>query len=137
MPEVSGLLEAAIYVDDLDRSVEFYQELLDFTLILQSDRGCALSVADEQVLVILKKGKSRQARVTPGGTIPATEGEGTLHVAFSIATDDLEEWKEWLEENGVEIESTVQWARGGQSLYFRDPDNHVVELVTPGCWTIY
>jgi len=137
MPEVSGLLEAAIYVDDLDRSVEFYQQILDFTLILQSNRGCALSVADQQVLVILKKGKSKQARATPGGTIPATEGEGTLHVAFSIATDDLEEWKEWLEENDVEIESTVKWARGGQSLYFRDPDDHVVELVTPGCWTIY
>ena len=27
--------------------------------------------------------------------------------------------------------------RGGHSVYFRDPDGHLIELVTPGCWQIY
>src|SRR6266702_2021059 len=27
--------------------------------------------------------------------------------------------------------------RGGSSIYFRDPDNHSVELATPGLWSIY
>ncbi len=26
---------------------------------------------------------------------------------------------------------------GGTSLYFRDPDGHLLELVTPGIWSIY
>ena len=29
------------------------------------------------------------------------------------------------------------WERGGRSLYFRDPDQHLLELATPGTWPIY
>jgi hypothetical protein len=36
-----------------------------------------------------------------------------------------------LGERGVEIESAVHWARGGTSVYFRDPDNNLLELATP------
>jgi catechol 2,3-dioxygenase-like lactoylglutathione lyase family enzyme len=31
----------------------------------------------------------------------------------------------------------MAWPRGGTSLYFRDPDGHLVELATPGLWSIY
>jgi catechol 2,3-dioxygenase-like lactoylglutathione lyase family enzyme len=31
----------------------------------------------------------------------------------------------------------MEWPRGGTSLYFRDPDGHLVELATPGLWSIY
>jgi len=27
--------------------------------------------------------------------------------------------------------------RGGTSLYFRDPNGHMLELATPGLWSIY
>ncbi|PYU59508.1 MAG: glyoxalase, partial [Acidobacteria bacterium] len=29
------------------------------------------------------------------------------------------------------------WELGGWSLYFRDPDRHLIELATPGTWSIY
>ncbi|MCA9020674.1 MAG: VOC family protein, partial [Planctomycetaceae bacterium] len=59
------------------------------------------------------------------------------HFAFAIERDDFEQWEERLVAAGVEIESRVSWPRGGESLYFRDPDNHVLELATPGIWPIY
>jgi catechol 2,3-dioxygenase-like lactoylglutathione lyase family enzyme len=31
----------------------------------------------------------------------------------------------------------VRWPRGGESIYFRDPDGHLVELATPGLWDNY
>ena len=33
--------------------------------------------------------------------------------------------------------SCMQWGGGGKSLYFRDPDRHVLEIATPGTWSIY
>ena len=37
----------------------------------------------------------------------------------------------------IAIEEKKKWERGGQSLYYRDPDRHLIELATPGTWSIY
>ena len=34
----------------------------------------------------------------------------------------------------VDVELTRAWPRGGRSLYFRDPDHHLIELASPGIW---
>jgi len=53
-----------------------------------------------------------------------------LHVAFAIRTSEFEAWESRLAECGVAIESVVVWPEGGRSIYFRDPDSHLVELKT-------
>ena len=73
----------------------------------------------------------------PGGVLPPHDGSGQQHFAFSVPASDLQAWEQRLEENNVVIESRVTWPRGGRSIYFRDPDGHLVELITPGCWAIY
>ena len=57
-------------------------------------------------------------------------GDGDLHVAFSISPSDFNAWIARLEKFSVEVESTVNWSEGGASIYFRDPDNHAIELKT-------
>jgi len=37
----------------------------------------------------------------------------------------------------VAIEGRSHWPQGAESLYFRDPDGHLLEVVTPGIWPNY
>lgn len=137
MPSVTGVLETALYVEDLPRSMEFYQTVFGFAVMGADERICALSVAGRQVLLLLKKGASTQPHRSAGGVIPPSDASGQMHVAFSVPGGELERWEHWLREKGVSIESKVNWERGGQSLYFRDPDGHLLELATPGTWSLY
>jgi catechol 2,3-dioxygenase-like lactoylglutathione lyase family enzyme len=134
---VTGVLETGIYVADVPRSAEFYRRVFGFEQLVGDDRFRALSVAGRQVFLILKRGGTLEPMVMPGGVLPPHDGSGQQHFAFSVSAADLPAWEQRLADNGVAIESHVTWPRGGRSLYFRDPDGHLVELVTPGCWAIY
>jgi len=137
IPALSGVLETSLYVDDVGRSAEFYRALFGFDILIQDQRFCAMSVAGKQVLLLFRKGSSTSVTAVPGGAIPPHDGAGQLHLAFSIPADALADWEARLAGMDVAIESRVFWERGGQSVYFRDPDRNLVELVTPGCWQIY
>jgi catechol 2,3-dioxygenase-like lactoylglutathione lyase family enzyme len=135
--QVTGILETSLYVADVERAKSFYQSLFGFECLLTDERLCALAVDGKQVLLLFRKRGSVNSVEIPGGTIPGHDGSGEMHVAFSIALSQFEEWRKRLQEQNVAIESTVRWPRGGQSLYFRDLDNHLIELSTPGVWSIY
>jgi catechol 2,3-dioxygenase-like lactoylglutathione lyase family enzyme len=137
MPEVTGVVETCLYVDDLERAERFYGDVCDFKRLIGDDRFCAFGVADHDVLLLFRKKATTEAISTPGGTIPPHDGAGPLHVAFAIPASAEADWQQRLEARGIAIESVVDWPRGGRSLYFRDPDDHLVELITPGCWSIY
>jgi catechol 2,3-dioxygenase-like lactoylglutathione lyase family enzyme len=136
MPSISGVLETSLYVADLQRSADFYERIFGFKVLTFDDRLCAFNVAGRQVLLLFRKGKT-EAISTSGGLIPAHEGQGQLHMAFAIGANEVAPWKEWLSSHDVTVESEVTWPRGGASLYFRDPDGHLIELVAPGIWSIY
>ena len=130
MPELTGVVETALYVDEVERSARFYKSLFGFEPLVEDPRMHALSVGGRQVLLLFKKRGSLEIS-TPH------DGDGNLHVAFAIPASELEGWRRVLEEKKIPIEEETRWERGGRSLYFRDPDGHLVELVTPGCWAIY
>lgn len=133
---VDGLLETSLYVTDLSRSVSFYTELFGFELIhSEGDRLRALSIEAKQVLLLFRVGASIHETQTGGGRIPPHDGQGTLHLAFAISAENVQPWRDRLESRSIRIESEVQC--GGHSIYFRDPDGHLIELITPGCWPIY
>jgi catechol 2,3-dioxygenase-like lactoylglutathione lyase family enzyme len=136
-PPIGGVLETALYVEDVERSRAFYQRIFGFAVLFADERLCALNVADKQVLLLFKKGASTEPITTSGGTIPPNDGDGHLHFAFSIAAFDVPVWEEWLAAQSVTVDSKVFWERGGQSLYFSDPDGHLAELASPGIWAIY
>jgi len=137
MPTLTGVLETSLYVDDLDRSSRFYEELFALSPMLGDDRLRAYGIAGRSVLLLFKRGASNRVTQLPFGTLGPHDGHGPLHFAFSIPEDELAAWEEHLSLHKIVIENRIHWPRGGTSLYFRDPDNHLVELATPGIWPIY
>jgi len=131
------LLESSLYVDDLARAGRFYRDVLALTPMLEDRRMIAFDCGDARVLLLFERGAARQPLHLPGGDIPAHDGSGPLHVAFGVAADDLAGWEARLPACGVAIEARMTWPRGGQSLYFRDPDGHLLEIATPGLWPNY
>ena len=134
MPRVTGVLETALYVTDLDISSAFYTRVLGFEQFLRDDRMSALGVPGQGVLLLFVRHGSARPSATPQGTIPAHDGDGTQHLAFSIPKGELDAWTAHLGAEDVPVESRITWPRGGTSLYFRDPDGHSVEVATPGLW---
>ena len=137
MPKVNGILETCLYVDDLARSERFYEDLLGFPKMHGDSRFAALNVAERDVLLLFKRGETTQPIETPGGIIPPHDGVGRNHLAFAISAAELNSWEDYLAGKGIAIESRVHWPMGGISIYFRDPDDNLVELGTPGLWPIY
>lgn len=137
MPSLTGVLETALYVDDLDRSSRFYEEVFGLKQMHGDDRLRAYSVGDRSALLLFKRGASNCVTQLPFGTLGPHDGNGPLHFAFSITTAELAAWEEHLSLHKIKIETRIHWPRGGTSLYFRDPDNNLAELVTPGVWSIY
>ncbi len=130
-PKTNGILESSLYVSDVPRSARFYEETFGFRIISDfGERGCAMHTDTQQVLLLFKKRASRAIR-------SPHDGDGELHVAFAIPADELANWESWLETRGIAVEEKRKWDLGGWSLYFRDPDRHLIELVTPGVWSVY
>ncbi len=131
-PSVNGILETSLYVERPTQSVEFYRRVFGFELIAPQEaitdetRLCAMRAGDRSVLLLFKEGGTQN-----------TDASGQIHVAFAIGRAELHAWEAWLGEQGIPIESRQTWNYGGQALYFRDPDGHLLEVVTPGVWDNY
>ena len=137
MPVLQGVLETVLYVDDFERARAFYEGLFGLATVYSDQRMCAYDVGGRSMLLLFRRGSSLDTIKMPGGTIPPHDGHGPTHVAFSIAADELSAWEERLAAAGVAIEGRTKWPRGGDSIYFRDPDGHLLELATPGLWVGY
>ena len=90
-PSMCGILESSLYVGDVPRSVQFYEEIFGFRVISDfGERGCAMQAGAHQVLLLFKKGASV--------TIQSPhDGDGQLHVAFGkFPADGGPLWGKWL-----------------------------------------
>lgn len=136
-PTITRVLETALYADDLDAAVTFYRDVLGLRVLDASTRLVAMDAGGATVLLLFRRGDTIAGARTPGGWIPPHDGHGPVHLALAVRAEDLQVWEARLQAHGVEVESRVEWPRGGRSLYFRDPAGHSVELATPGTWATY
>ncbi|MFI5010919.1 MAG: VOC family protein [Hyphomicrobiales bacterium] len=137
MPKITHVLETSLYAKDLAVTAKFYAEVLGLSAMLETPRLVAFDAGNRSVLLVFQEGATTDDLATGEGVIPGHDGMGRLHIALAIAADSLGEWRDRLAEHGVPVISETRWRRGGTSLYFHDPDGHVVELATPGLWANY
>ena len=137
MPDLDRVIETAIYVEDLARAAAFYEQVMELPVMVSDDRFRAYDIGGESVFLVFKRGATLETVHLPGGTIPPHDGHGPLHLAFGVTADELPEWEQRLTDRSIAIEARTAWPRGGHSIYFRDPDNHLLELVTRGTWKTY
>lgn len=139
MPSLDGVLETALYVDDMDRARVFFEGVMGLEPFNADHRFTAYDAGANTVLLLFLQGETLETVVLPKemGTIPPHNGRGRVHLAFAIAADELATWERQLDDHGVAIEGRTHRPRGGKSLYFRDPDGHLIELATPGVWPNY
>lgn len=134
VPTLRGILETAVYVDDLEAAHAFYNGVLGLALMTDGPRLRAYDVAPNQVLLVFQRGSTAEDVPTSGGLIPGHHGQGNAHFAFAIAEDQLQPWRDHLKACDVEIVSEVSWSKGGCSLYFYDPDGNVLEMAVAPLW---
>lgn len=129
MHPIRGVVELGVYVDDLEAGERFYSDVLGLQLLMREEGRHVFFAVGDSVLLLFKPESTLK-----GDILPAHGARGPTHFALGIDRDSLDEWRQRLQQHGVEIEQEVDWPLGGRSLYFRDPAGNSVELITPGVW---
>ena len=126
---IRRLFESHLTVSDLQRSVSFYRDSVGLPLALElPERDAAFFWAGEAGDSLLGLWSLGSA---PLGL--------TLHVAFEVAVNDLLDAPKRLEARGIaplsffgvqtNEPSVIGWMPAA-SLFFRDPDGHLLEYLT-------
>jgi glyoxylase I family protein len=130
---IAGLHHVTLICGDVERSVDFYRNLLGMRLVKQTvnedDRGARhLFFGDEE---------GRPGTMVSCLEYPELE-EGTVgrgsthHFALTVESEEeLAGWHAYLRSRGIPC-TDVMDRTYFKSLYLRDPDGHIVELATAG-----
>jgi catechol 2,3-dioxygenase-like lactoylglutathione lyase family enzyme len=131
----SAILEAALYVDDLDTAERFYGETLGMKMIARAEGRHVFFRCGDAVLLLFNA-EATKLPPPPGARLPVPQHgmTGHGHVCFSAKADEIERWKTHLESLGIAIEADFQWPKGGRSIYFRDPSGNSIEFAEPRIW---
>ena len=111
-----------MFVQDLDRSVDFYREVLELEVSDHSPTACLLTSASGSQLVL---------RAMGSGAVHALGGVGVQYVIWTAADEeDLDRCERTLKKLSAHRETRI----GGpvKAVEGRDPDNIVVMIIYPG-----
>ena len=123
MIKTKGLYHIGIPVNDVERAVKFYTEVLGMKVALlnRDDMGDRLNRADlrsgEDMVVLFQRPKPIER--------DAVAEDGATHQAFIVDREDFEDW-------GIKIHSIPSVDRpSGSGFYFFDPDGNLLQLYAP------
>jgi len=124
--EVRKLGHVVFYVADVERSIKFYTEILNFRVSDVNENGMVFftTCGDHHTLAIAPAAAGAAAQQSPKGQL------GLSHFAMEVGSlDELFEIRKFLKEEGVPI--TFEGRKGpgcNTGVEFHDPDGYTVEL---------
>lgn len=132
-PKIKGLGETVLRVRDLENVTTFYAEVIGLELLRKSATVAFFKIAEGFAGHTQILGLFAEALPTafPHDSLSSIEPSCSSlhHFALEIALHDFDSERERLESLGCEIviseHSWCQW----RSLYVKDPESNVVELV--------
>jgi catechol 2,3-dioxygenase-like lactoylglutathione lyase family enzyme len=138
-----GILESALYVNDLAAAEAFYGGVLGLERIARAEGRHVFFRCGDGVLLLFD---AAATEVPPAADarlpVPPHGARGPGHLCFRAGGEEIEAWRRRLEKQGVAIEADFEWpssgkgARGGRSIYFRDPAGNSLEFAEPRIWDI-
>lgn len=128
------ILEAALYVDDLDTAEAFYGGVLGLKRIARAEGRHLFFRCGETILLLFVATATRKPAGDPAMPVPPHGAEGPGHLCFAASAAEIVDWKYRLEAAEVTIEADFRWPSGGRSIYFRDPAGNSLEFAEPKIW---
>lgn len=113
-----------LIVEDLDRALEFYIDILGLTLKHRAEAFAQLETGATRLALFTREAMS----VTLGMDLKAPD-ENAPGFELGFKVDDVDDAFRQLRESGApEVIAPVDRPWGQRTAYVRDPDGHLIEL---------
>lgn len=111
---INGINHITFAVSNLEKSVEFYVNVLGLRLVGKWDKGAYLLAGNQWVALNVES------------AVILDKKSDYTHISFNVLSTDFQKMKDKLESAGVK--SFKENSSEGDSFYFLDPDGHKLEL---------
>ena len=114
-------------VNDVDRAIPFYTDILGFKLEMHPAPGFASLSRGDLQLLLNRPGAGGAGQAMPDGQVPAPGGWNRVQ----IEVDDLEGTVEKLRNAQGRFRNAIVTGNGGKQILIEDPSGNPIELFQP------
>lgn len=129
-----GVLEAAVYVADLDAAEDFYGGVVGLEVMFRQKPRHVFFTAGETVVLVFNPDETVKPPAPEALPVPPHGASGAGHICFRVPGAALDGWAAHLSAAGIGIEADFTWPNGARSIYVRDPGDNSVEFAEPKLW---
>lgn len=117
-PKTYGLTHIAIAVQNIDRTLAFYQQIFDVTVMHKEAGFLQVTTPGANDIIVFEKKKA-----------PYGKTGGIAHFGFRLRNPgDIEEITKRINEAGGKIVDKGEFVPGSPYVFFKDPDGYEVEV---------
>lgn len=125
--ESSSKVGVRYIVNNVDSSLAFYTELLDFKVVMHPAPGFAMLSKGNLHLFLNQPGAGGAGQAKPDGAVPAPGGWNRIQ--FEV--ENLEETIKQLKSKKAKFRNDLVVGVGGKQILLEDPSGNLIELFEP------